>query len=285
MVSNVKQVVDAELEGRARQYDYIKNVGNLISSDCYFDMSMSSGNPRAKYWFDAPPGIAAAISQSDDGGLFHGANVSPYTKYLVSLSAQALGAATVPCNAILSDYLLYYPSIDESNVGETILDNTVTLPRYTDGEGVMILPVVVAAAVGGGQMYVTYTNSDGVSGRVSRTIYVTNGANGCVLGLPFGGIIPDTTAPFVGLQDGDTGVRSIESVTVTVGDGGLVSFLLVKPLANISLKELSAPHEKNLLMAGAGLPVIEDDAYLNFVTTFGTAFPAGFRGDIKVIWN
>lgn len=281
-VANVKEVVDSEIEGRVRRYDYIKNVGTLIASDAYFDMSMSSGNPRAKYWFDAPPTVAKAVSQSEDGGLFHGANVSPYTKYLRSISAQALGAATVPCNAVLCDYLLYYPSIDESNVGDTTLDNTVTLPRYTDGDGVMILPIVVAPAVGGGQLYVTYTNSDGVSGRVSKTVTISNGGNGTVLSI---GAQADATAPFLGLQNGDTGVRSIESVTVTIGDGGLVSFLLVKPLANISLKELSAPHEKDLIINGGSLPVIYDDAYLNFVTTFGTAFPGGFRGDIKVIWN
>lgn len=281
-VANIKQVVDAELEGRVRRYDYIKNVAVLIAGDSYFDMSMSSGNPRAKYWFDAPPTIAKAISQSEDGGLFHGSNVSPYTKYLRSISAQGLGAATVPCNAVLCDYLIYYPSIDESNVGDTTLDNTVTLPRYTDGEGVMILPIVVAQGVGGGQFYVTYTNSDGVSGRVSRTVTITSGANGCVIST---GATLDATAPFLGLQEGDTGVRSIESVTVTIGDVGLFSLLLVKPLANISLKELAAPHEKDLIINGGSLPVIYDDAYLNFVTTFGTAFPAGFRGDIKVIWN
>ena len=37
------------------------------------------------------------------------------------------------------------------------------------------------------------------------------------------------TLPFVGLQTGDTGVRSIESVTFSVAGGGLVCLVIVKP--------------------------------------------------------
>lgn len=282
MITSVKQVVDAELEGRMRNYAYYKNVSTLIGGGGYFDMSMSSGNPRAKYWFDAPPNVAKQVSQSEDGGLYHGANVAPYTKYIRQFSAQAIGASTVPCTTILCDYLLYYPSIDESNVGDTSLTNSVTLPRYTDGDGVMILPIVTAAGVGGAQLYFTYTNSDGVSGRISRTI--TTGAlnSGVVLGA---GLVNNVTQPFVGLQDGDTGVRSVETVTMLSGDGGLFSLLLVKPLLNSGIKELAAPHEKDLLIQDSSLPIVQDDAFLGLVSMFGTGFPTGFRGELKVIWN
>jgi hypothetical protein len=280
-VANVKDIVDAELEGRVRIYSYAKPVIGLIGSSIYQDKSMGGGNPRAKYWFDAEPGVAKAIYQSEDGGIFHGSNVSPSTKYLRSITAQGISAASVPCDIILSDYLIYYPTIDESIVGETPLDNTVTLPRYTDGEGVMIMPVVTAQAPGGGQCYFTYTNSQGVSGRVSRTITVASGTTGQVL-APTG---DNATAPFVGLQEGDTGVRSVDSVTMVVGDGGLFSILLVKPLASLGLKELGAPHEKDLLIQGGSLPIIYDDAYLNVATMYGQGFPNGIRGDIKVIWD
>lgn len=282
-MSSVREAVDAELGGRARTYDYYKNVASLIGASVYYDMSMSSGNPRPKYWFDAPPTIAKAVYQSEDGGIFHGSNVTPYTKYLRYISAQAIGAATVPMSATLCDYLLYYPSLDESFVGEQLLDNTVTLPRFSDGAGVQMLPIIVAQGVGGATFTVTYTNSDGVAGRTSRIMTTTSSGNGSSVGST--PTIVNATDPFISLQEGDTGVRSVEALNMLTADVGLVSIVLVKPLAQIGLKEAAAPHEKDLLINGGGLPIIEDDAYLNFVTVFGTASPGGFRGDIKVIWN
>lgn len=34
----------------------------------------------------------------------------------------------------LCDYLLYYPTIDDSELGLQEMNNVATLPRYTDGE-------------------------------------------------------------------------------------------------------------------------------------------------------
>jgi hypothetical protein len=84
---------------------------------------------------------------------------------------------------VLCDYLLFYPFVDESVTDEQIMDNTATLPRYTDGDGVQMMAVVVAAQVGGGTFTVNYTNSDGVSGRTSKpmTLSTTGTVNGVIL--------------------------------------------------------------------------------------------------------
>ena len=42
---------------------------------------------------------------------------------------------------ILADYLLYYPTIVDGNTDPQVMNNTVTLPRYTDGKGVMMMAV------------------------------------------------------------------------------------------------------------------------------------------------
>lgn len=47
------------------------------------------------------------------------------------------------------------------------MDNTTPLPRYSDGIGVQIMPVVVAGQTGGQTFTVNYTNSEGVAGRVT----------------------------------------------------------------------------------------------------------------------
>jgi len=284
-INNQKQLIDAELEGRVRRYTWRKTPSQVSSAGFWFDLAMSPGNPGPKYWFDAPPGIAKAISQSDDGGLFHGANTSPQKQYLRLITAGTVTATALPLTLYLCDYLLYYPSCDDSVTDPQTLDNTVTLPRYTDGEGVQIMAVSVAGRTGTQDFYCTYTNSDGVAGRTSRT--VTQNASSAIGTIQTGANASASTAsPFVGLQGGDRGVRSIESVTMLGADVGLFTLILVKPIAQTTIKEVTAFYEKDFLLYTGALPEIKDNAYLNFICLpQGSLAATALIGDIKVIWN
>ncbi len=284
-IANIKQLVDAELEGRVRRYTWRKTPSQSTIAAIWFDLSMSPGNPPPKYWFDAPPLIAKAVSQSVDGGLFHGANVSPQEKYIRLITAGTPTVTALPINFYLCDYLLYYPSCDDSTTDTQVLDNTVTLPRYTDGKGVQMIAVSVAGRTGGQQFYVTYTNSDGVSGRTSQIVTQNSAA-------AVGTIVTSATTtaasgnPFIGLQGNDSGVRSIESVTMLGADVGLFSLILVKPLAQTAIKEITVPYEKDFFIHGASLPKVEDDAYLSFLCLPNSSMSTTVLvGDLKVIWN
>ena len=105
---------------------------------------------------------------------------------------------------------------------------TAALTRHTSGEGVMA-GIVVYTIIGTTATTVTisYTNSAGVSGRTSTATTIGGGFYrevGVLLPIP--------------LQAGDTGIRSIESVTVTgsTGTAGNFGVCLFKPLAMISLE-------------------------------------------------
>lgn len=284
-INSTKQLVDAELEGRTRRYNWRKSPSQATSANYWFDLSLSPGNPVPKYWFDAPPAIAKAIAQSTDGGIFHGANTAPLTQYLRMTTAMTGTATGIPLPLILCDYLLYYPSIDDSILEPQILDNTVTLPRYTDGKGVQILAVTVAGRSGGQDFYVTYTNSDGVPGRISKTVRQNTIATlGTVTGSHPNSA--QSCAPFIGLQDGDMGVRSIESVTMLGADVGLFTLILVKPLATTMIRDISAPMEKDYFLEGSELPEIKDDAFLSLLCVpQGTLAATVLSGDLKVIYN
>lgn len=284
-LASTKQIVDAELNGKTRRYTWRKTPSQTTTAGLWFDLAMSPGNPAPKYWFDAPPLIAKAISQSADGGIFHGANVSPEQQYLRLMTAMTATATALPMNMTLCDYLLYYPSCDDSTTDPQTMDNSVTLPRYTDGKGVQMLAVSVAGRTGGQQFVVNYTNSDGVAGRTSQT--VTQNTSSAI-----GTVVTSATAteasgnPFIGLQDGDSGVRSIESVTMLGSDVGLFTLILVKPLAQIQIKEITAPYEKEFLVLSGAMPGIEDDAYLNLLCLpNGTLAATALIGDLKVIWG
>ena len=103
--------------------------------------------------------------------------------------------------------------------------------------------------------------------RVSGPVLMTNGSsvNGTILTTQRSG---GAIGYFLPLQQGDTGVRSVESVQCVLGtDVGLFTMVLVKPLCDISLREITAPMEIDFYLdRGASMPVIEDDAYLGFIT-------------------
>lgn len=284
-LANVKQMVDSELEGRVRRYAWRKTPSQATTAGYWFDLSMSPGNPPPKYWFDAPPGAAKAVSQSADGGIFHGANVTPQTQYLRLMTALTTTVTALPMNMVLCDYLLYYPSCDDSTTDPQLLDNTITLPRYTDGKGVQVIAVSVAGRTGGQSFNFSYTNSAGVSGRTSQTVMQNSvAAIGTVLTGSTNSNI--SVVPFIGLQAGDSGVRSIESVTMLGADVGLFTLILVKPIAQIQIKEITAPYEKDFFLIEGACPEIKDDAYLSMICLpQGTLAATALIGDLKVIWN
>lgn len=284
-ISNHKQLVDAELEGRVRTYSWRKNPTAATSGGLWFDMALSPGNPPPKYWFDATPGVAQTVSQSADGGLFHGANVSPSNKYLRGVRATPTSSTGLPITMILCDYLLYYPSLDDSTLDPQTVNNSNTLSRYTDGAGVQLMAVTVAGRTGGQTFSVNYTNSDGVAGRVTPNCYQnTSPVVGSVTTSQ--SVVQLSCNPFLPLQGNDSGVRSVQSVTMNGVDVGLFSLLLVRPLATFIIREFGAWVEKDFWLESCALPIIQDNAFLNFVTCPQSSLAStNFLGDLKVIWD
>ena len=285
-IVNTKQLIDCELEGRVRQYTWRKNgTSGATAAGIWFDMSMTSGNPPAQYYIGSAY-TATNLARSTDGGLFHGANVSPSKKYLRSMTSMTATATALPMPMVLCDYLMAYPFIDTSVVEEVAMVNTNTLTRYTDGKGVQVMAVLTNPGVGGQNFFFTYTNSDGVSGRISRTVKMnTTAITGTIVTSSIGTAVQSGN-PFIVLQDGDSGVRSIESVTMLGGDVGLFALVLVKPLLWTSINEITAPFVHDAFLISRDMPRIYDDAFLGFLTLpRGTLAATVLIGDIKVIWD
>lgn len=228
-------------------------------------------------------GTATALRQSTDGGLYHGAGVYPQTKYIRSITVRANVATALPMNMVLMDYLMFYSFNDEGTTDEQFLNNTITLPRNTNGYGVQVMAVSVAGRTGGQQFKIKYTNSDGVPNRISKAVIENSmAANGTV--VTSATATNGSSGLFIPLQAGDKGVRSIESVTMLGVDVGLFALVLVKPLAQIQIKEITAPYEKDFLLQDSILPVVEDDAFLGFACIpKGSLAATLLMGDLKVI--
>lgn len=286
--ANVADVITAHNAGRVQYWTFRKLPAVVTVAGAWYDYSMSPGNPAPQY-YAATPLTAQTLSQSVDGGLKHGASVAPLTKYLRKVTAVVVAAAGVPQRLHLCDYLLYYPFCDMGTTDAQTLTNVQTLPRYTSGDGVQIMAVLVAPhGLVGDTFTVTYTNSAGVAGRVTPLHTMTTAAsvNGTILTTKTA--LAGAVGPFLTLQAGDTGVQSIQSVTCAAGtDVGLFTLVLVKPLAALTVRGIDAPTEVDF-MTGSGmqLPVIEDDAYLNFVACpNGSLTGVPLFGDLTFLWN
>jgi hypothetical protein len=98
---------------------------------------------------------------------------------------------------------------------------------------------------------------------------------------------PNCNGPFIPLQQGDTGVRSVQGVTIlSTGDVGLFTLVLVKPLCDIALRGIDAPVEVDYWVDRPSLPRIMDDAYLNFIAApNGSLTGASIFGNAYFVWS
>lgn len=283
--SRFKDIIDAT--PATRYYTWRKSPTQVTTAGVWFDFAMSPGNPSPKYWFDATPLIAVQVKQSTDGGMFHGADVAPATKFLKELMVMCNIVTPLAMPLMLCDYLLYYPTIDESVTDPQIMTNNVALPRYTDGVGVQMIAVSDASRTGGQTFTVTYTNSAGVAGRVTPVITENgNAVTGSLVNsarISAGG---SSSGPFIQLQAGDTGVQSVQSITMQGSDTGLFSLVLVKPLAQLCLIDIDAPIEVDYYKNFSQLIPIQADAYLNLLgCPTGSVFGVTLTGSITTIFN
>lgn len=285
MPSSVKEIVDAYEAGKTRYSVFRKVPTQTTASGIWFDLSMSPGNPVAQYYVGAAL-QSTRLSRSTDLGLDHGPDPTSSTKRLHKFLAMTQTATAVPLPIILGDYLLHYPFIPQ-DVGEIALVNSVAPSRYADGAGVQVMAVeVFAQSTGGARFFITYTNSSGVAGRVSQTVT-------CNTQLATGTIItsaPKTVGcagPWIPLQDGDTGVQSIQSITWITGDVGVIALVLVKPLASASLLGITAPAEVDFVVDRGGMcPEIKADAFLGMIVhPVGTLASAPIVGELHTFWS
>lgn len=272
---NIRAWADAYEEGRHHVQSFRKAVSSAatVASD-YIDYAYFPGSPAVNFYASAP--LEAAIVEPKYGILIPSGE--QFVSRLTVASNASSATSTTNQNQLIQmlDYLMYYPFIDSDAVGEQQdMIPTVTLPvRAGTGAGVKVIGVAQSACATNGKFTFSYTNQDGVSGRTSAVTQTKTCAGGGVL-LPY---ITATASsyPFIGLQAGDSGVRSIESVTFSQAGGGLMCLVLVKYITTIlSGEECRRSTTGTIESWGAGSQVesvvhqmpakIADGAVLNFI--------------------
>lgn len=282
-----QRLFSAADEGRTLVRPFVKNPTVVTTAGIACDLTFFGRYPAAEYMAAGAANEATLLKRSTDGGLDHGADKGAgYRKYLAGVTLMTTTAGAVPLSLMVMDYLMYYPLIPMEDVQE--MTNPVTLSRRTSGHGVQIMLVEQFPYVGGGTCRITYTNSNGVGGRLSSIVTInTQTTLGTVA----------TSAPatagcpgiFVPLQEGDSGVRSVESIEFFAADSGNIAIVLVYPLCPFANYETTNPSQWDTWYDLGILAAIEDennrDAYLSLVCSpNGSLTGAILDGSIKTIW-
>lgn len=294
---SVGEIVAADYAGRCHIGQFRKVVASATTpTSGWVDYSYFAGLPTANFYASSP-GVSAVLEPSK--GIYV-PQVSPRKQFVKSMTVMSGAASATTTSSqrqrlMLCDYLLYYPFIDTDAIGEEqTLENTVALPRYGSG---MVMAVAQSAASTVGQFTINYTNQDGVSGRVSQNTYTLSSLAG-------GGQVASTGEngagfhPFIALQLGDTGVRSIESVTFTAAGGGLMALVIVKPLLDHVVTQecrrttstvfdsFGAADEFLSIIHGQKMSEVKDGAILNIMAQgfAGSLASSQLVGLLETVW-
>lgn len=241
---------------------FAKSAGPATGTGRYISYWGIAGIPGAGSYDTTPTGVALSSS----AGLINGQ--IPYYNATATKQmhlARAVGLSNSGGIMLICDRLWHNGGLNVTNSLQTI--NSAEWPArdnngFINGEGVLV-GVEVSATTGSGAPSITlaYTNSAGISGRTGTNQVATNSTAGA------GHFYP------IGLQAGDLGVRSIQSLTLsatwTTGTINLVAYrvlaVLEQPTSNLGV---------SVDALTGGLPKLYDGTvpFILFLTAGSSAF-------------
>lgn len=232
---------------------------NAAIGKTYSTWMTDGGSPGA----GAAPG-AVAVPTSATLGAIPLTNASGGRDKRLIAAAFGWSNASSPAGDYMTDILLYDRLLHQSNLSGTTTGaqnvqsgSGVTLTRHTAGAGNEIWIEIYGTAIGGTPQTVTcsYTNQAGTSGRT--TLAVPIGASAATTALK--SIMEVARLP---LQAGDTGVRSVETLTLSgsTGTAGVMGVTIANRLAHIPIHD--GVGLVDFTFGDSGTPIIEANACL-----------------------
>ena len=292
-IQSIDNLINSISAGKTTRYDWNKITGGAAyTAGRWYEMLSLAGSPVAT----AFPGTAltwvTCTESTGDGtnafGIPHGGNVSTDLKHILNMAAWSTAATGVPSTLMLVDVQGYYPGINMNlNTAQTLLGSPTL--RYANGVGLRAF--LCARATTGATAHnigYSYTNQAGTSGRVNP-VTVAATASAIVPHIVHSGTAANNYGPFLPLAQGDTGIQSFQTVTLSAASGtaSTAALVIVKPLAQITLGVASLMTEKDLLNQIPSLPQVKDGACLGFILGAGAAVAASttFAGQTEFVWG
>jgi len=203
--------------------------------------------------------------------------------WTVAVTATTSRLATSFANAIAG------VTVDFSTNGTGTHTITVGLPRYTDGAGVQAFTTVTTVLGAGTPNHrITYTNPDGVAGRLTPGTLPISKTAAAVGLIDYSGTGAGKYGPFLPLAAGDRGIRSIEQTNLSATHtSGALAYVLARPLLTLPMAAIGVMTERDLVNQVPSMPRIHDGACLAWLLYNGAATPAnsGFFGHLDFGWG
>ena len=257
----------------------------------WYSLMRGGGNPAADTILGTGTNLAfQALSDTvaTASGIPHGGNVGGH-KVLLSAAAQTAAATTAPCVLMLVDMLGFYSITTVTTTGAQTLNNTVTLPRYTDGAGVQafLTPSTVMGAATP-NITLNYTNSAGTAGKATPVTLPIGNSAAAVTSVVYSGTGSGKYGPFIPLAAGDAGIRSVQSINLSASYvSGVLNLMLCRPLLTLPITTLGVTAERDLVNQFASMPRVYDGACLHWLMLAGAATPVAspLSGHLEFGWT
>lgn len=281
------------VNGRFYRSDWQKSTfaTTAQAAGMWYSLFRGGGNPPA----DAILGTgtnkafqALTDATANATGIPHGGDVGGF-KHLLNAAAQTAAATTAPCVLMLVDLLGFYPITSVTTTGDQALDNTVTLPRYTDGAGVQafITPSTVMGAATP-NIRLTYTDSDGNAGNLTPATLPIGLTAAPVTSIVYSGTGAGKFGPFMPLAIGDKGIRSVQQFNLSASYvSGVLNLVLCKPLLTLPITTLGVTAERDLVNQFMSMPKVYDGACLAWLMLAGANTPVAspLSGHLEFGWG
>ena len=257
----------------------------------WYSLFRGGGNPAADTILGTGTNLAFQAltdATANATGIPHGGNVGGF-KVLLNAAAQTAAATTAPCVLMLVDLLGFYNITTVTTTGAQTLNNTVTLPRYTDGAGVQafLTPSTVMGAATP-NISLSYTNSASVGGKATPATLPIGNTAAAVTSIVYSGTGTGKYGPFLPLAAGDAGIKSVQSINLSASYvSGVLNLVLCKPLMTLPITTLGVTAERDLVNQFASMPRIYDGACLSWLMLAGQATPVAspLSGHLEFGWT
>ena len=257
----------------------------------WYSLFRGGGNPPADAILGTGTNLAfQALTDATTNatGIRHGGAVGGF-KVLLNAAAQTAAATTAPCVLMLVDLLGFYPVTSVTTTGAQTLNNTVTLPRYTDGAGVQafITPSTVMGAATP-NISIGYTNSASTVGRATPATLPIGNTAAAVTSVVYSGTGAGKFGPFIPLQAGDAGIKSVQSISLSASYvSGVLNLVLCRPLLTLPITTLGVTAERDLINQLNSGPRVYDGACLAWLMLAGAATPVAspLSGHLEFGWT
>lgn len=295
MIQSSFDIQDAYDNGRTHTQRFIKTGSSPTGYDGKWqDWAFQAGQPPYDARIGAVGTFTPVVATKNDAIYFPDIPAGMQRMlHKLTFRPKASNASQATIECMLYDLVAYYPLIDGDSTDPQDLDNSLTLPRYTSGEGLRLVMVNhVAPATQAGRMLLEYTNSEGAD-KTLDVLVPNNAINSVCSGVNTVGTVSLSN---LNLPIGGTGIQRVNRITYTIPPGGLHCLYLIKPLAQFT------HYHDALLQAETGgdksaveidftkdawrMPVIKDGAHLAFFfQTNGGGRSNTFFGDAHFIWG